>query len=365
MESKIKQGKILIIDDEFPMRYLIEHQLRRQGFDVIMAKDGPSGIKAAQMHQPDVIVLDAMMPGMDGFEVCAQVRSEPETTSIPIIFLTALETKEYKSRAYALGADDYLTKPFQADELLAHISAILRRSHRIQTGILNKNKGQIVSLYSPKGGVGTTTLAIQLAESISIHEDKPVALIDLDVPLGGIAPMLNLYTHNHIGKLLKMRPEMINQSVIKQHAQQHRADLLVIPASGDLLSSDINGHAKNLKPILENLTNEGFQVILDLGSTISELTQTAMKASNIVFVITSGQPVANKLHNTFLEKADSLGLEARRLMPVINEIHGSTHNKDITLARVPVARIPHANERSRTRLWLKEQGMRKLVSVML
>ncbi len=361
----MNQGKILIIDDEFPMRYLIEHQLRRQGFDVILAKDGPSGIKAAQMHLPDIIVLDAMMPGMDGFEVCAQVRSEPETTSIPIIFLTALETKEYKSRAYALGADDYLTKPFQADELLAHISAILRRSHRNQTGILNQHKGQIVSLFSPKGGVGTTTLSIQLAESMTIQEDKPVVLIDLDLPLGGIAPMLSLYTHNHIGKLLQMRPEMITTSVIKQHAQQHRAELLVIPASGDLLSPNINSHTQTLKHILDKLTDEGFQVILDLGSTLTELTRLAMQQSNIVFVITSGQPVANKLHNAFLEKAESLGLESRRLMPVINEIHGSIHNKDITLSRVPIARIPHANERSRTRLWLKEQGMRKLVSVML
>ena len=361
----MKQGKILIIDDEFPMRYLIEHQLRRQGFDVILAKDGPSGIKAAQMHQPDIIVLDAMMPGMDGFEVCAQVRSEPEITGIPIIFLTALETKEYKSRAYALGADDYLTKPFQADELMAHISAILRRSQRNQTGILNYDKGQIVSLFSPKGGVGTTTLSIQLAESMTIQEDKPVVLIDLDLPLGGIAPMLNLYTHNHIGKLLEMHPEMITSQMIKQHTQQHRAELFVIPASGDLLAPSGNNNVESLNKILDQLVEDGYQVILDLGSTLSNLTKAAMQKSNNVYVITSGQPVANKLHNTFLEKADSLGLESRRLMPVINEIHGSTHNKDIVLARVPIARIPHTSERSRTRLWLKEQGLRKLVSVML
>ncbi|MCA9926120.1 MAG: response regulator [Anaerolineales bacterium] len=361
----MNQGKILIIDDEFPMRYLIEHQLRRQGFDVVLAKDGPSGIKAAHMHQPDVIVLDAMMPGMDGFEVCAQVRNEPETTNIPIIFLTALETKEYKSRAYALGADDYLTKPFQADELIAHISAILRRSQRMKTGILNSHEGQIVSLYSPKGGVGTTTLAIQLAESMTIHEDRPVALIDLDLPLGGIAPMLNLYTRNNIVNLLQMHPDYINLSTIKQHAQQHRADFLVIPAPGDFTAPDIEPHADNLKLMLRHLTTVGYQVILDLGSTLNNITKLALQESDLVFVITSGQPVANKLHNTFLEKADSLGLEAQRLMPVINEIHGAIHNKNVTLARVPVARIPHTNERSRTRLWLKEQGMRKLVSVML
>jgi len=273
----MNQKKILIIDDEFPMRYLIEHQLRRQGFEVVLAKDGPSGIKAAHMHQPDIIVLDAMMPGMDGFEVCAQVRSEPEITEIPIIFLTALETKEYKSRAYALGADDYLTKPFQADELIAHISAILRRSHRMKTGILNNHEGQIVSLYSPKGGVGTTTLAIQLAESITIHEDRPVALIDLDLPMGGVAPILNLYTRNNIVNLLQMRSDYLNFSVIKQHAQQHRADFMVIPAPGELISPNIEKDVDKLKLVLNYLSNAGYQVILDLGSSLNSLTTLALK----------------------------------------------------------------------------------------
>ncbi|MCP5096455.1 MAG: response regulator/pilus assembly protein [Chloroflexi bacterium] len=361
----MNQGKILIIDDEFPMRYLIEHQLRRQGFDVSLAKDGPSGIQEAHIQQPDIILLDAMMPGMDGFEVCAQIRSEPEISKIPIIFLTALESKEYKSRAYALGADDYLTKPFQADELIAHISAIMRRSHRNQTGELAQEKGQVVSLFSPKGGVGTTTLAIQLGEALTIQEDRPVMLIDLDLPFGGIAPMLNLYTQNNIVKLLQLKQEHINLSVLTQHAQQHRAELLVIPAPGDMFSPTANDNADNLKHILDLLVNEGFQVILDLGSSLNKLTTVAMKQSSIVFVITSGQSVANKVNNTFLEKAPSIGLESRRLMPVINELHGRTNNKDISLARVPIARIPHANERSRTRLWLKEQGMRKLVSLMV
>jgi pilus assembly protein CpaE len=365
MEMGMIQGKILIIDDEFPMRYLIEHQLRRQGYEVSLAKDGPTGIQEAYIQRPDIILLDAMMPGMDGFEVCAQIRSETEIANIPIIFLTALESKEYKSRAYALGADDYLTKPFQADELIAHISAILRRSQRNQTGELNQEHGQVVSLFSPKGGVGTTTLAIQLSEALTLHEDRPVVLIDLDLPFGGIAPMLNLYTRNNITDLLNFRPEHLNLSVVTQHAQQHRAELLVIPAPGDLFSSSINGNSANLTSILDILSQRGFQVILDLGSSLNELSMLAMKQSNIVFVVTSGQPVANKVNNAFLEKAPSLGLESRRLMPVINELHGRIDNKDLSLVRVPIARIPHANERSRTRLWLKEQGMRKLVSLMI
>lgn len=359
----MNQQKILIIDDEFPMRYLIEHQLRREGYEVNLAKDGPSGIKAAQLHQPDLIVLDVMMPGMDGFEVCNEIRNDPGTTQIPIIFLTALETKEYKSKAYEVGADDYLTKPFQADELLAHVSAILRRSKRIQTGVINTSDGNVVSLFSPKGGVGTTTLSIQLGEAITIQEDKPAVLIDLDLPLGGIAPMLNLYSDKHVVKLLDMQLEHLTLSSIKRMAQKHRADMYVIPAPGELVTINYEEKTAHLQRILNQLSSNGYQVILDLGSTLNGLTKCAMQSSDTLFVVTSGQPVANKLYNAFFDQARTLGLEPTQLLPVINELHGSVEEQTVNLPRIPIARIPQTSERSRTRLWLKEQGMRKLMSV--
>ena len=138
--------------------------------------------------------------------------------------------------------------------------------------------------------------------------------------------------------------------------------MLVIPTATKLSSAKITDVA-SLKPLLDNMTNAGYQVILDLGSTLSNVTVEALRLSNLVYVITSGQPVANKLHNAFMESAPQMGLQAHQLLAVINELHGSVDKVD--LSRVPVARIPHANERSRTRLWLRDQGMGKLVSVML
>lgn len=353
--------KILIIDDEFPMRYLIEHQLKREGFQVTLAKDGPDGLTAVSRHKPDLVVLDVMMPGMDGFEVCQQIKTTPETSQVPVIFLTASETKEYKTRAFAVGADDYLTKPFMVEELMAHISAVLKRAERVETGLIRETSGRVISLFSPKGGVGTTTLAVQLSEAIIMHENKPVVLIDLDLPLGGIAPMLNLHTQRNIFDLLNTSPEQFSIPYIRQFGQQHRADLLVIPAPGSFGSSGSKAIRHNLEIILQQLKAAGYQVVLDLGSHLNELTRAAMRQSDILFVVTSGQPVANKLCEAFLRNAPELGLEARRLMPVVNEIHGRIDN--LTLARLPVARIPHASEHSRARLWLQEQGIRKLAAI--
>ncbi|VAW34564.1 hypothetical protein MNBD_CHLOROFLEXI01-4531 [hydrothermal vent metagenome] len=359
--NNMMQKKILIIDDEFPMRYLIEHQLKREGFTVTLAKDGKDGLTAVSRHKPDLVVLDVMMPGMDGFEVCQQLKSTPETSQIPVIFLTASEVKEYKTRAFAVGADDYLTKPFLAEELTAHISAVLKRSERVKTGIISNSTGRVVSIFSPKGGVGTTTLAIQLAEAIIMHENKPVVLIDLNLPFGGIAPMLNLHTQRNILDLLNAPTEHFSIPYIRQFTQRHRADLLVVPAPGSFVATGSKNIVQKLGVLLKRLTEAGYQVVLDLGSQLNVLARTAMRESDTVFVVTSGQPIANQLCEAFLQDASEIGLESRRLMPVINETHGRIAN--VNLTRLPVARIPHTSERSRTRLWLKEQGIRKLVSI--
>ncbi|MBE2197187.1 MAG: response regulator [Anaerolinea sp.] len=361
----MSEKKILVIDDEFPIRYLVEHQLKRRGFAVVSANDGPSGLKAAFLHKPDLIVLDIMMPKMDGFAVCEEIRENPETARIPIIFLTACATKEHKLQAFKLGADDYLVKPFQGDELEAHITAVLRRNHApvAKTAPPAHKRARIISLFSLKGGVGTTTLAIQLAEAVALHENRSVVLMDLDLPLGGVAQALSLYTNRHVMDLLNEPQESIDIEKVKRFSQRHRANLWVMPAPGVLVEPGRLLDPAVLEYTLDVIANSGNHVLLDLGSTLNKLTVAALRKSDVVYVVTSGQPVANKLYNAFVGSAKQLGLEPQRLLPVINELHGVV-KEGVDLARVPVARIPHTSEQSRTRLWLRDQGIQKLVSVM-
>ncbi len=358
----MSEKRILIIEDEFPIRYLIEHQLKEYGFSVVLAKDGPDGVREALKSRPDLIVLDAMMPGMDGFEVCLQIKSDPDTAEIPVIFLTANQAQDYRTRAFHVGADDFLTKPFKADDLVEHISAILKRADGDDPVESARQKGQIVSMFSPKGGVGTTTLAVQLAESIVLHEDESVVLIDLDFPFGSIGTLLNLQPSPHILDLLVTPEKHLSIEFIGEHVQIVRSQLYVIPAPVKLIMPDSNSLATNLRPLLDLLIKEGNKVILDLGSNLNHLTRTALQHSDIVFTITSGEPIANKLLNDFIESSDVLGLEKRKIMPVINDLYGA--GKDVQLARVPVAHIPNNEKRTETGVWLKEQGLRKLVSVM-
>jgi two-component system phosphate regulon response regulator PhoB len=122
------KGTILVIDDEKDLIEMVRYNLDKEGFDVISAKDGPSGLEIAQRHKLDLIVLDLMMPGMDGLEVCRRLRADPRTGRIPTIMLTAKATEADRIVGLELGADDYVTKPFSPRELVARVKAILRRT---------------------------------------------------------------------------------------------------------------------------------------------------------------------------------------------------------------------------------------------
>ncbi|HEY7116595.1 MAG TPA: response regulator transcription factor [Tepidisphaeraceae bacterium] len=122
------KGTILIIDDEKDLIELVRYNLEKDGYDAIAAADGHSGLEIAQKHKLDLIVLDLMMPGMDGLEVCRRLRADGRTARTPIIMLTAKATEADRIVGLELGADDYVTKPFSPRELVARVKAILRRT---------------------------------------------------------------------------------------------------------------------------------------------------------------------------------------------------------------------------------------------
>lgn len=118
---------ILIIDDEDDIREILDYNLRKEGFNVLQASNGKEGIKMAEKHNPDLIVLDVMMPEMDGIEVCEQIRLLPNTEKIRICFLTARSEDYSQIAGFDAGGDDYVSKPIKPRVLVSRINAILRR----------------------------------------------------------------------------------------------------------------------------------------------------------------------------------------------------------------------------------------------
>jgi DNA-binding response OmpR family regulator len=120
--------RILIVEDELPMRTALEDVLRGEGYRILTANDGESGLKRAISEKPDLILLDIMMPRLDGYAVCAELRRR--SNSVPVLMLTAKGQVEDRVEGLDAGADDYLVKPFSTEELLARVRALLRRAAR-------------------------------------------------------------------------------------------------------------------------------------------------------------------------------------------------------------------------------------------
>ena len=132
--------KVLVIDDEAPIRLLCRVNLEAEGMDVIEAADGPSGVEKARDEGPDVILLDVMMPGLDGWRVAEQLLDDKRTTGIPIIFLTARAEFRDRARGLDIGGVDYITKPFNPLELAPLVQRLLDRIDRGELDELRSEK---------------------------------------------------------------------------------------------------------------------------------------------------------------------------------------------------------------------------------
>ncbi|MCM8541847.1 MAG: response regulator [Lentisphaeraceae bacterium] len=124
----MSKKKIMVVDDEADIRELIKFNLEKEGFDVVPVSDGETALEEARLRQPDLIILDVMLPGIDGVEVCFKLKSDAAYKSIPIVMLSAKSDESDQLVGLKIGADDYLVKPFSPKVLVAKVSAILRRS---------------------------------------------------------------------------------------------------------------------------------------------------------------------------------------------------------------------------------------------
>ncbi|WP_302549100.1 response regulator transcription factor, partial [uncultured Desulfovibrio sp.] len=122
--------QILVVEDEADIRELLRFNLEREGFSVLEAADGPQALDMARRHTPALVLLDVMLPGLDGFEVCRRLGAQTETAHIPILMLTARGEEMDRVVGLSLGADDYVVKPFSVRELMLRVRAVLRRGGR-------------------------------------------------------------------------------------------------------------------------------------------------------------------------------------------------------------------------------------------
>lgn len=334
--------RILIIEDNDDTRALYALLLRKLNYDVMEAANGNDGLQLAQAQPPDLILLDVMMPDMDGYAVCAKLREDPRFRTIPILFVTALDGIDDRIRAYTMGGDDYLTKGhFAPKELYVRIEAALLRTQRIQQGRGEGVKGSLIGLLSLRGGVGVSTLALNLAYKAAQLGNQPTFLVDLALPVGSIGLWSGFSGSRHIVELLSYPPGKLTLPLINHFSLQHIQGFFVIPGPTEMvdLTRIQSGTPEQL---LFQLREAGYCVILDLGRAVLPLLWRMPLQLDWTVVVTSAEITSRRMAGIALEALPKMGVEQRTVLLALNDLtNDNPVPTALGLPRAPDVTIPY------------------------
>ncbi|MBU0511417.1 MAG: response regulator [Chloroflexi bacterium] len=276
-------ARILIVDDDPFNRKLVSATMENAGYDVATSESGPDTLARIEEIKPDLIILDVMMPDMDGYEVCRRLRSESHTAHTPIIMLTAGDTLKEKIEGFEAGADDYMTKPFQPAELQARVGGLLRRSVSVKDEV-DKTTSKIMAVFSLRGGVGVSTLSTNLAVGLAQLWGRPVALLDLALTAGQSALMLNLPLRNTWADLTSMPVDEIETDLLNDMLLPHSSGVNVLaaprnPGEGELITAD------TIKRVVQLLNERYHYLILDLPHDFRDTTLVGLDAAQEIILL--------------------------------------------------------------------------------
>lgn len=319
--------KILIIDDDLDTLKLVGLMLQKQGYQIIASNNGSQGIAQAEKESPDLILLDVMMPEIDGYEVAKRLRANPLTVNIPILMFTAKTQLDDKVSGFESGADDYLTKPTHPAELSAHVKSLLARTNKNKgtTPLPTERRAFTIGVIAPRGGLGVTTVALNLGDSIRQTADADVVVAELRPGMGTLGPDLGEPNPQALRSLIHGKMANITRKNVREHLLLHGTGLRVLP--GSVQPKD--GTLLNSLPSFESLVNRMSYLcrylVLDLGPGLTPLAQKLLPACDAVVVLV--EPVANSVAHAkaLLTDLDELGIEARKILPVVvNRIRSDT-----------------------------------------
>jgi pilus assembly protein CpaE len=316
-------AKILVVDDDPNVQRLLQYTLKQEGYEVVVAGDGAEGFRLWGAEQPDLILLDVMLPKLDGYQVATKIRTEEGTAGhVPIIMLTAEREVEQKVRGLRAGADDYLIKPFHPAELMARIKSLLARFAPRDTLVGRPPLGRVLAMYGAKGGVGTTTIAINAAIALHRELGRKVALVDGNLQFGDHRVFLDLGLDRKSIVDIVTAPS-IDGDLIRQVLVKHDSgvDLLLAPPSPETAELVTPEH---LPQIIDQLRGLYDYILIDIDKRLDDVNLGVLEVADTMFVVMTADLSCLKNVRLVLETIGHLGYESGKVQLVLNRSNAFT-----------------------------------------
>ena len=348
--------RILIVDDIADTRDNLAKLLGFEpDFEIIgTAGSGQEAIALAKQHAPDAILMDINMPDMDGI-TATEIISNTVPGS-PIIMMSVQGEQDYLRRSMLAGAREFLVKPFSADELvnaIRHVHELekVKRARYAQTapagggavatpGPREQEKGKVITLFSPKGGVGRTTIATNLAVALHQSTGKPVALVDGSLPFGDIGVILNMNPKAKTVADLVGSFETADADVLESVLVAHSSGIKVLLAPPTPESAELITGA-NMKHVLDTLRDRYAFIVVDTWPSFQEVVLTMMDTADVVLTPMTLEITSMKNVRVFLEITEKLGYGEDKVQLIANRNDSSGGIKATDIEASLGRKIPH------------------------
>lgn len=313
--------RVLLIDDE-PFYYkLLNRPMKDAGHEFEYCKTGKEGLAKISATNPDVIIVDLRLPDISGHDILERLRRDSAFSNIPVIVITAKNELGDKLKAFELGADDYLIKPFQPEELVARMRILARRGKAMKiVSDMEKSDEKlttIVTVHSLRGGVGTTSIAVNLALAFNQIWAKQTLLIDAVLSAGQVAMMLNSKPRYTWEDLAEIETKNIDDDLIQEIASKHSSGLSFIAAPRSPIAIDTFSD-EFWQLVLGKLAKQYEFIVVDTAHDFADITiQMLNFASDLVLVVAPEMSSLRAAMST-LDIYDKLGFPPDKIKLVLN-----------------------------------------------
>lgn len=328
--------RVLLIDDEQFYFKLIQKKAKESDYELEYAKTSSEGLAKISSFDPDLLIVDLMLPDMDGFQILERLKRDPKFGSIPVIVITAKDELDKKLKAFELGADDYLVKPFQPDELVARMGILARRRRAAQAHSKSADKAKNASLqvvHTLRGGLGCSSIVVNLGLAFQKLWGRSVLLVDGVLTAGQIALMLDAKPTATWENLVGITEETMDEVVVSEMMCEHKSGIRYIaspryPIAADTFSTDI------LKLFVDNLKTQNDFIVADVSHDFSDMTINMLSMSDSILLVLAPEIASLRSTVGALEIYDRLGISVDKVKIILNNNSSNPAIKQAQLEKV-------------------------------
>ncbi|PWB75724.1 MAG: hypothetical protein C3F07_05160 [Anaerolineales bacterium] len=327
--------RVLLIDDEQFYYKLLKKTLKEAEYDLEYAESGNEGIAKIPSFDPELLIVDLKLPGMDGFQILERLKRDTKFGHIPVIVITAKDELSEKLKAFELGADDYLVKPFQPEELVARMGILARRGKAMAGKGTNTNKTQatVIAVHSLRGGLGCSSIVVNLGLAFYKLWGKQVLLIDGILTAGQVALMLDAKSTATWENLVGINEENLDDEVVGEMMSDHKSGIRYVasprfPIATDTFSSDI------LKLFMDRLKFQNDFIVIDTSHDFSDMAINMLSMSNYILLVMAPEMASLRSTMSALEIYDRLGLSVDKVKIILNNNSSNPAIKQVQLEKV-------------------------------